>query len=333
MKRKVSILLALMLVLSVFAVGCSNSQGGSENAVSENDSAPSKKMFVTIATGGSSGPYFAIGGAMANLLNEKMDNVNASVQSTGSSVVNATLLGEQKAELAFAMNDVISYAYEGIEVFKDKGKVENLRGVAALYPNYVQVVTLEKNGINEISDLKGKKVGVGAPGSGTEVNARQILGAHGITYDDIDEDFLSYAESIEQLKNGAVDAAFLTSGLPNSNIMDICTTHDVKIVPIRKDVVEKLAQDYPFYSSEMIPAGTYDDKEDVETAAVTSLLVTRAELSEDEVYSITKTIFDNVDSLHEAHSAAKRISLDTVRKGMPIPLHPGAEKYFKEQGK
>ncbi|QZY54274.1 TAXI family TRAP transporter solute-binding subunit [Crassaminicella profunda] len=330
MKRKLSMLLVCMLVLSVFAVGCSKS--GDEPA-SEDQASSSKKTFVTIATGGSSGPYFAIGGAISNLLNEKLDNVNASVQSTGASAVNATLLGEQKAELAFAMNDVINYAYTGTEVFKDKGKVENLRGIAALYPNFVQVVTLEENGINEISDLKGKRVGVGAPGSGTEVNARQILGAHGITYEDIDEDFLSYSESIEQLKNGAVDAAFLTSGLPNSTIMDICTTHDVKIVPIRKDVVEKLAADFPFYSSEMIPAETYDNKEDVETAAVTTLLVTRAELSDDVVYEITKTIFDNLDALHQAHSAAKRISLDTVEQGMPIPLHPGAEKYYKEQGK
>ncbi|QEK11342.1 TAXI family TRAP transporter solute-binding subunit [Crassaminicella thermophila] len=332
MKRKLSILLALMLVLSVFAVGCSNSKDG-QPASEDQASASKEKMFVTIATGGSSGPYFAIGGAISNLLNEKLDNVNASVQSTGASAVNATLLGEKKAELAFAMNDVINYAYTGTEVFKDKGKVENLRGVAALYPNFVQVVTLEGSGINEISDLKGKRVGVGAPGSGTEVNARQILGAHGITYDDIDEDFLSYSESIEQLKNGSVDAAFLTSGLPNAVIMDICTTHDVKIVPIRKEVVEKLAKEFPFYSSEKIPAGTYDNKEDVETAAVTTLLVTRAELSEDEVYEITKTIFENIDTLHEAHSAAKRISLDTVRQGMPIPLHPGAEKYYKEQGK
>lgn len=333
MKKKLCLLLAFVLIFSVFAVGCSKKEEQVNNDGTTNEGKPAEKVFVTIVTGGSSGPYFAIGGAISNLLNEKVAGVNASVQSTGASAVNSTLLGEKKAELALAMNDVVNYAYTGTEVFKDKGKVENLRGIAAFYPNFVQVITLEDTGINEISDLKGKRVGVGAPGSGTEVNARQILAAHGITYDDVEEDFLSYAEAVEQLKNGAVDAAFLTSGLPNATIMDLATTHKVKIIPIRKDAVEKLAEDYPFYSPNKIPVGTYDNTEDVETAAVTTLLITRAELSEDLVYNITKTIFENLQVLKDTHSAAKDINLDTVRVGMPIPLHPGAEKYFKEVGK
>ncbi len=332
MKRNISLLLVMLLVIGVFASGCSGTQSTETNSEQSN-STPSEKTFITIATGGSSGVYFALGGALSNLLNEKVEGINSSVQSTGASAVNATLLGTEKAEVAFAMNDVVSYAYTGTEVFKDKGKIENLRGIASLYPNFVQVITLEETGINEISELKGKRVGVGAPGSGTEVNARQILAAHGITYDDIEEDFLSYAESVEQLKNGAVDAAFLTSGLPNATIMDLSTTHNVKIIPIRKETVEKLAEEFPFYSSEPIPAGTYDNKEDVETAAVMTLLITRAELSEELVYNITKTMFENLDTLVDTHSAAKKISLDTVKKGMPIPLHPGAEKYYTEQGK
>lgn len=331
MKKKLGIILSSMMVFSMIATGCSSSKTTDQAASKETKS--TKKTFVTIATGGSSGAYFALGGAISNLLNEKVEGVNASVQSTGASAVNATLIGGKKVDIAFAMNDVVSYAYTGTEVFKDKGKVENLRGIASLYPNFVQVITLEGKGINEIVDLKGKKVGVGAPGSGTEVNARQILEAHGITYDDINEDFLSYAEAVEQMKNGAVDAVFLTSGLPNASIMDLATTKDVKIVPIRKEVVEKLAKEFPFYSSSLIKGGTYDDKEDVETAAVTTLLVTSADLSEELVYNITKTIFENLKNLTDTHAAAKDISLDTVRVGMPIPLHPGAEKYFKELGK
>lgn len=334
MKRAYSLLVVFLLVFGLIMTGCSSEkteQTSNQQPVSEDKAA--KKVFINIATGGSSGPYFALGGAVSNLLNEKVAGVNSSVQSTGASAVNATLLGEKKAEIAFAMNDVISYAYTGTEVFKDKGKVENLRGIASLYPNFVQVITLKDKGINEISDLKGKKVGVGAPGSGTEVNARQILEVYGLTYNDITADYLSYAEAIEQMKNGAVDAAFLTSGLPNSSVMDLATTKDVKIVPIRKEYVDKLAAKYPFYSSEPIPGGTYDDKEDVETAAVTTILVTRAELDDELVYNMTKTIFENLNALVDTHSAAKAISLDKVRVGMPIPLHPGAEKYFKEIGK
>jgi TRAP transporter TAXI family solute receptor len=324
MKIKSSVLATLVLFLVVLMTGCS---GGKEEA---GEGKKPENVFVTIATGGSSGAYFALGGAISNQLNQKVEGINSSVQSTGASAVNATLLGTEKVELAFAMNDVVSYAYTGTEVFKEKGKVENLRGIAALYPNFVQLVTVEKTGIKEVSDLKGKRVGVGAPGSGTEVNARQILKAHGITYDDIKADYLSYAEAIEQMKNGAVDAAFLTSGLPNSTIMDLATTQDVKIVPIRKEAVENLGKEYPFYASEVIPAGTYDNEEDVETAAVQTLLVTRADLSDDLVYNITKTIFENLDALRETHSAANSIKLESVRKGMPIPLHPGAEKYFNE---
>lgn len=326
--KKLAIVLCLCLFTAALLTGC----GGGEKKAADKPAEPAKKTFITIVTGGSSGPYFALGGTVANLLNEKVPGVNASVQSTSASAVNATMLGTKKADIAFAMNDVISYAHEGVELFKDK-KVSNLRGIASLYPNFVQLFTLKSKNINEVSDLKGKRIGVGAAGSGTEVNARQILEAHGITYKDIRPDFLSYAEAVEQLKNGSVDAAFITSGLPNSNILDIATTHDVMMIPIRKAKVEELAKKYPFYTSEMIPAGTYKDKEAVETAAVTSILVTRAELSDEVVYNMTKAILTNVDSLVKTHSAAKDIKMDKLRAGMPVPMHPGADKYLKEIGK
>jgi TRAP transporter TAXI family solute receptor len=325
--KKLAVLLLTLALSATALAGCSpaGASGDAENGGGQ--------TYVTIATGGSSGAYYALGGTVANLLNENIDNMNASVQSTGASAVNSTLISQGKAELAFAMNDVVNYAYTGTETFADKEAMDSIRGVAALYPNFVQLITLEDTGVNEVADLNGKRVGVGAPGSGTEVNARQILAAHGMSYDDVDEDFLSYAEAVEQLKNGAVDAAFLTSGIPNSAIMDLATTKDVKIVPIRKDAVEGLGADYPFYTSEVIPAGTYDNTEDVETAAVTTLLVTSADLSEEMVYEMTKTIFENLEALGQTHSSGKKISLEKVRIGMPIPLHPGAEKYFTEQGK
>ncbi len=329
MKKFAAFLLSVVLA-SATLVGCTPAGGGGS---STEESSSGGQNYVTVATGGSSGAYYALGGTVANLLNENIENMNASVQSTGASAVNSTLISQGKAELAFAMNDVVNYAYTGTETFSDKEPMDNIRGVAALYPNYVQLITLQDKGIEEVSDLSGKRVGVGAPGSGTEVNARQILASHGLTYDDVDEDFLSYAEAVEQLKNGAVDAAFLTSGIPNSAIMDLATTKDVKIVPIRAGAVEELASEFPFYTSEMIPAGTYDNEEDVETAAVTTLLVTSADVSEEQVYEMTKTIFENLDALGQTHSSGKKISLDKVRVGMPIPLHDGAEKYFAEQGK
>lgn len=329
MKKNLSLLLAVLLLAGVVLSGCAKTEEAAP-AAGEETPAKVEKQFITIATGGSSGAYFALGGTVATLLNDHVDYINASVQSTGASAVNATLIGEGKADLAFAMNDVVNYAYTGTELFADKGKVENLRGVASLYPNFVQAITLEGTGIEGIGDLEGKRVGVGAPGSGTEVNARQILSAYGITYDDIDEDFLSYAESVEQLKNGAIDAAFLTSGIPNAAIMDLATTKDVKIIPIKPENIEELAKEFPFYSPEMIPAGTYDNEADVETAAVMTLLVTSADLSEDTVYDMTKTIFENLQALGDTHASGKKISLEKVEVGMPIPLHPGAQKYYDE---
>lgn len=326
--RKLSFLLALIMIFAVLGTGCS----GSDADVASEDGAKKSNQFVTVLTGGSSGAYFALGGTLSNLLNENLDYVNSSVESTGASAVNSTKIGNGEAEIAFAMNNVVSFAYNGVESFAEKGKFESIRGITALYPNFCQVITLADTGITQIEDLVGKRVGVGAPGSGVEVDARNILKAHDITYDDIEEDYLSYAESVEQMKNGTIDAAFLTSGLPNSSIMDLATTHDVVIVTIRPEMVEKLQETIPYYSSEIIPAGTYDNEEDVYTAAVKTILITREDLDEDTVYDITKTLYENLDAMIDTHNAAKHIDIEKFSEGIPVPLHPGAEKYFREVG-
>lgn len=327
--RKLSLLLAIIMVFTVVGTGCSNSNG---DIASENGEAPKSNQFVTVLTGGSSGAYFALGGALSNLLNSKLDYVNSSVESTGASAVNSTKIGNGQGEVAFAMNNVVSFAYNGVESFEEKGEFKNIRGITALYPNFCQVITLKDTGIKEIEDMVGKRIGVGAPGSGVEVDARNILKVHGITYDDIEEDYLSYAESVEQMKNGTIDAAFLTSGLPNSSIMDLATTHDVVIVTIRPEMVEKLQESIPYYSSEIIPAGTYDNEEDVFTAAVKTILITREDLDEDTVYDITKTLFENLDAMRDTHNAANNIDIEKFNEGMPVPIHPGAERYFREAG-
>ena len=320
-----------MLILAFTFAGCAKEAPAAAEEGTEAEARP-EDQFVTILTGGSSGPYFALGGAISNLLNENLPYVNASVESTGASAVNATKIAMGEAEVAFAMNNVVSFAYNGTESFAEKGHFDNIRGIAALYPNHCQVITLQGSGIEEIEDLAGKKVGVGAPGSGTEVDARNILGIYGITYDDIDEDFLSYAEAVEQLKNGTVDAAFLTSGLPNATIMDLATTHDLVVLPVRAEKVAELALKIPYYKAEIVPAGTYDNETDVETAAVVSMLITREDLDEQVVYDITKVIFENLQSLRDTHSVANKIDAAKYYEGMPVPLHAGAERYFEEIG-
>lgn len=333
MKNKMlTILSSVLLVLTVSACGGQSTtapKAGESGGAAAGSGAEQK--FLTIATGGSSGPYYTLGGAMAKIYKEKL-GYNASVQSTGASVENINLLKAKKADVAFVMSDVTTFAYAGQENFKEGGAIKDLRAMAGLYLNYVQIVTLKDRNIKSVADLKGKRVGVGAPNSGVEVNARMVLAGHGISYDDIKADYLSYAEAIEQLKNNAIDAAFVTSGLPNSTVIDLSTTKDVDIVPIKKEDVEKMKQQFPFFVSAEIPAGLYKNDQPIQTAAIRNILLVRNDLSDDQVYKLTKTFFEEMEALRAAHSAAKEIDVKEAGKNLVVPLHPGAEKYFKEVG-
>jgi len=287
------------------------------------------RLFLTIATGGQSGVYYPLGASLGKLYEAEL-GAKTSVQATGASVENINLLDQKRAELAIIMGDAASQAYEGTGPF-DK-KVQSFAAVSSLYPNYVQVITTKDSGIETIEDLKGKRVGVGAPNSGVELNARAVLEAHGMSYDDFEEDFLSYSEAIDGIKNGTVDAAFVTSGIPNPAVTDLSTTHEVKVIPIEGEGMKKLKELYPYYAENTIPKGTYGNKEDVPTASIMNLLVVRRDMDEETVYRLTKTMFENLDKIQSSHNAAKAIQLETAKESVPVPFHPGAEKYFKEAG-
>jgi len=290
-----------------------------------------KDMFITVATGGTSGVYYPIGGAIANLVSKDL-GLDTSVQATGASVENINLLNTNRVEMAIVMADAVSQAYGATGAFTGKAPIDSLRGLTALYPNFVQVVTTAKTGIKSIKDLAGKRVGVGAPSSGVELNARLILKAYGMDYNDIEEDYLSYREAIDQIKNGMIDAAFVTSGIPNSTVIDLSVTNETVVLPIEGEAIASLKEKYPFFSAGVIPGGTYSQKEDVHTATITNLLLINNSVPDKAAYAITKTIFENLDALYAAHNAAKNISLKSVASGMPVPFHPGAEKYLKEVG-
>ncbi|OIJ08175.1 C4-dicarboxylate ABC transporter substrate-binding protein [Anaerobacillus arseniciselenatis] len=323
MKKMLIIFASLILLLAA----CS----GENNSSEDGGAVASEDLFITIATGGTSGVYYPIGGALSNLIEANL-GFDTSVQATGASVENVNLLDTNRAELAITMADTVLQAYEGSGAFDGETPKSDLRGLTALYPNFVQLVTTADTGINSVEDLRGKRVGVGAPNSGVELNARIILEAHGMSYDDINEDYLSYSEAVDQIKNGMVDAAFVTSGVPNATVIDLSTTHTAKIVPIEGAAMEYLEENYPFFSANVIPAGAYDNDKEIPTASITNLLLVNHQLSEEVVYDMTKAIFENIEAVHGSHNAAKNISLDTVDVGMPIPFHPGAEKYFKEVG-
>lgn len=321
MKKVLSIVIVSILIIGLLA-GCG---GGKSNA----PAAPAAKQFVNIATGGTAGTYYPLGGAIAEILNKNVPNVNASAQSTGASVANVNLLKDGKVEIAFIQNDIAYYAAKGVEMFKDK-PVTNLKGIATIYPETVQIVTVEKTGIKTIADFKGKRIAVGAAGSGTEANARQILAAYGITYNDIKAQYLSFGEAANGLKDGNVDVAFVTAGFPTAAIQDIAAQHKVVLVPVEADKADALIKQYPFYAKVNIPANTYPSQTaNVAAVAVKAMLVVTDKLNADLTFNITKAIYDNTDRLKAAHSVGGMVSKASAQEGMSIELHPGAAKFFK----
>lgn len=286
--------------------------------------------FLSIATGGTSGTYYPVGGAIAKVLNENIDNINASAQSTGASVTNTRLIYNQQVELAILQNDIASYAVNGQNQFANN-QVNNMRGIAVLYPEVIQIIVRNDAGIESIADLKGKSVAVGAPGSGAEANASQILEFFGLSYDDIEQDYLSFGEAASRLKDRQIDAAFLTAGIPTAAVMDVAATQDISLLNFSDSDIESLNEAYPYLTGVTVPAGTYNGLEnDIQTVALKAILVADSDLSEELVYNITKAIFENRDTLIAAHDRARDIKLETALDGMTVELHPGAQKYYDE---
>ena len=268
---------------------------------------------------------------MAEIINKNVANVNATAVSTGASVANLNMLASGEVQMAMVQNDITFYAFNGAEMFKDK-KNANLRGLSTLYYETIQVVTLASTGIRSLADCKGKRVAVGAAGSGTEANARQILESVGITYDDIKVQYLNFADAAGSLRDGNVDVAFLTAGYPTAAVRDVASQKDVVVVPIPQVTADRIIAKYPFYATQIMPANTYPKQtSDVPTIAVKAMLVVSATMSEQLVYDLTKAIYTNLDRLVMAHAQGKVIKKETATEGMPIALHPGAQKFF--QGK
>lgn len=289
------------------------------------------KEFVTVATGPTSGIYYPIGGAFATALGNA--GYKTSAQATGASVENINLILNGEAEIAISMQDSVMQAYEGFGAFE---KAEpDLRALMRLWPNYVQLVTLENTGIKSVEDLKGKRVGVGAPNSGVELNARMIYEAYGMTYEDSQVDYLSYGEAIDQMKNGQCDAAFVTSGLPNATVSELAYSYDMVVVPIDGEGRDNLIEKYPFFAASVIPADTYNNKEDVESVFVYNVMLVNKDLSDDMVYDMLDVIFadEGISTIKASHNTAdKNIDITFGVDDVKIPLHDGAARWWKDHG-
>lgn len=286
---------------------------------------------LAMASGWVTGVYYPISGAMSRIAYEKMPNISLTSESSGASVANAKLIGSGDADLAILQNDIAYYARNGILMFDSP--VANIRGMFVLYPEHVHIVASKQAGIKTPADLKGKRVAVGPLGSGTEANAVQIAEIYGLTFDDFGKaERLTAGEAADYLKDDRVDAAFFTVGVGASAIADLAVMKDIVIVQIDDGKAAELIAKYPYYAKASIEADVYKGVPRSQTVAVLAMVVARSELSADLMYDFTRGIFENLDTIHSAHERGKLVTLETALEGMPIELHPGAERYFKEVG-
>lgn len=334
-KKYLVLALSIMVAASLLtACASAPAQPSSEVKPEETQTATldRDKYFITVATGPTSGLYYPIGGAFSSVFQNKL-GYKSSAQSTGASVENINLILTGGAEMAITMSDSVAQAYGAFGAFEGKEPAEDLRCITGLYPNYVQLVTTDKSGITKFEDLKGKRVGVGAPNSGVELNARMMYEAHGMTYEDSKVDYLNYGEAIDQMKNNLVDAVFVTSGIPNATIMELGTAANIVVVPIEGQGLKNLIEKYPFFVEATIPADVYGTAGDVTTATVRNIMIVNKNLPDDVVYDLTKGIFENIADIKASHATAdKHISLENSHIGVGIPFHPGAIQYYEEQG-
>lgn len=338
MKKYLLALLCLVLITSSVLTGCGGGStppaksepAKSEPAKSEAPKPAAKSNFI-LATGGTGGTYYPYGGSMAQIFNTKIANMNVTAQATGASAENLRLVNKGEAELAIVQNDTMDYAFKGIESFKEK--ITGFATIATLYPEVVQIIVSPDSGIKTIADMKGKRISVGAAGSGVEANAKQILEVNGLTFADIKASHLSFNESANAYKDKQLDGFFVTSGAPNAAVQDVNALQKIKVLSLDDATIQKITQKYGFYTTFTINKDMYKGMEaDAKTVAVSATLVCKKDLNADVVYSITKALFENQAELGQAHAKGKELKLENAVKGVSVPFHAGAEKYYKEKG-
>ena len=287
---------------------------------------------LSIATGGTGGVYYPMGGGLAEIINAHVDGYSATAEVTGASVENMGLIATGDADIAFALADTVQQAFGGTGRFEGQA-LPMLRGLAVSYANMVHIVALEGSGITTLADLRGKRVSIGAPGSGTEVNAAAILNANGITYDDIDEQRLNFNETADALANGDIDAGIWSVGAPTSSIMNLATTNTIVLIALSEAEMAAAQAVDPVFAMTSLPGGTYEGvANDTAVLGVPNVLVVSSDMSDDLAYAITRAMFEQIEALRAVHPAANETSFEFTMLATPIPLHPGAVRYYEEIG-
>ena len=331
MKKFLALILSVAMVFALVACGQKDTADTPDTPETPDAQTPAEgPVDIVLATGGTSGTYYAVGGVLQTVLGPKLSLSKLSVESTGASVANVNMITDGDAQMAILQSDVISYAHSGTYSFEGEPET-NALWVAGIYNETVQI--LAKPGINSVADLKGKTVCVGDVGSGTEINAWQVLNAAGLTENDIKAVNGTFQDGVDQLKDGKIDAAFTVAGAPTTAIVDYATTNTINLVSLTEDELAAIQSEYPFLIRDDLKAGTYTGQDnDVVCVAIQATLVASETLSEDVVYEVLKGMFDNQEALTAGHAKFGLLSAESASAGATVTMHPGAEKYYKEIG-
>ena len=338
MKKTLALLLALAMVLALTACGSSTttSSAATESASASGEVAeaatgglPGGTQLI-FTTGGDQGTYYGFGGVIAGKVGETTSTTVTAITSGGSQA-NIEALDMGDAQLGFVQSDVMAYAYNGTNLFAEYGKVDNFSTVAALYMEQVQIVTIDPT-IKTVSDLAGKNVSIGAAGSGVYYNAIDVLGAYGMTENDIKPTYQSFGDSAEALQDGKIDAAFIVAGAPTTAVTSLAATKPVYLVSIDEEHIDNLIASSPYYTKTTISKDAYGTEEDCTTVAVAAVVIAADSVSETDVYNFLYGVFENIDTISVAHAKGEELNLDFASSITAVPYHPGAVKYFAEKG-
>lgn len=324
MRNKKNWILTVMTFMLVMVLAAC---GGTSDGDDSSTSTSSDIDFLSLVTGGTQGTYYALGGTFADLISDET-GIKTTAEVSQASTANIGALKDGNAEIAFLQTDIAYYAKNGELMFEDQA-MDNLVAIGALYPETVQLVTTAKSGITSFEDLKGKKVSIGAPGSGVYANAEQLLEIHGLSLSDIQVQNLDFGESTDGLQTGQIDAAFVTAGYPTAAVEALSATADVVIVPVTAEKAEELIAKYPYYAVDTVASGTYGIESDIPSVSVLAMLATTEDIPNDVAYGIAKGIWGNAENI--SHAKGAFIKTETALEGIGIPVHPGAQKFFDEQ--
>ncbi|MGY4877410.1 TAXI family TRAP transporter solute-binding subunit [Vreelandella aquamarina] len=293
---------------------------------------PASAQQLSIATGGTGGTYYPMGGGFAEMINNHIEGAQATAEVTGASVENMGLIMRGDADMALALADTVYQAYTGTGDFEGR-QIEDTRALASLYPNAIQLVTLADSDVHSIADLEGKRVSVGAPGSGTELNARALLEANGISYDDFTPQRLNFNETADAIRDGDIDAGFWSVGPPTSSIMNLAATRDIRLVGLSDEEIANAQEDVAVFARYSLGENLYEGMDEaVQTIGIPNVLVVNAAMDEELAYQLTQLLFEQTDELIAVHPAANDTTVEFTLESTPVPLHPGTIRYLEETG-